>query len=394
LGRLKLQDELTKGNISTIQSSDQHPSYANGLPDSNIVAWRPPSSWEIHLSNEHVLEKQHASVPALDGIAVAHNSLLEMTRFQRFIRRMESAGPRVILDRLKEEWHDAVDDEANEELLLEKQLWVLTAFQLQNLGTLKTTPKPQCNTGKILELSGNLGELCSLLPPRVWLIPTLAEVFQLSAMHSRHKVHYVTTEPKRPMPLPGNVSYHTVPQPGFVSYPWPNSHFSHIRASTLPSLVPSSELPGLLRECCRLLAPGGLLEIRIMDAAPVRKTAGPKMRAWIEDRLSLNLERHFRCTKPCLLLPAWVADAGFELPAQVGDMRVMRLPCAFDDRSANVDVELKALVGRALWKDIWGSFVDEDPEEAAWWWEDEDLMQECLERQTVFECGAIYAYKK
>ncbi|KAF2686530.1 hypothetical protein K458DRAFT_362655 [Lentithecium fluviatile CBS 122367] len=300
-----------------------------------------------------------------------------MTRFQRFIRRMESAGPRVILDRLKEEWHDPIDEEANEELLLEKQLWVLTAFQLQNLGGSRTTPKPQCNTGKILELYGNL-----------------AEVFQLSAMHSRHKVHYLTTEPQRPMPLPGNVSYLTVPQPGVLPYPWPDCTFSHIRASTLSSLVPSAKLPELLRECYRLLAPGGMLEIRNMDAAPVRKTAGPKMRAWIEDRLSLNLERQFRCSKPCMLVPGWVSDAGFELLTPTDGVGVMKLPCAFDPYSFDVDAELKTMVGRALWKDIWGSFIEPDPVEVAWWWEDEGVMQECLERQTVFECGAIYAYKR
>jgi hypothetical protein len=95
-----------------------------------------------------------------------------------------------------------------------------------------------------------------------------------------------------------------------------------------------------------------------------------------------------------MLLPTWVADAGFELSNHADDTQVMRLPCAIDDRSSDVDKELKALVGRALWKDIWGSFVDEDPEEAAWWWEDEEVMQECRERQTVFECGAIYAFKK
>lgn len=222
----------------------------------------------------------------------------------------------------------------------------------------------------------------------------LAEVFQLSAMHSRHKVHYVTTEPQRHRPLPGNVSYLTVPQPAVVPYPWANSTFTHVRASTLPSLVPSAKLPELLRECHRLLAPGGLLEIRIMDAAPVRKTAGPKMRGWIEDRLALNLERRFRCTKPCMLLPGWVEDAGFELMAHASESQVMRLPCAFDSRISDVDAELKCLVGRSLWENIWGSFVHEDLDEAKWWWEDEEVVQECLDRQTVFECGTIYAYKK
>ncbi|CAI6251675.1 unnamed protein product [Periconia digitata] len=290
---------------------------------------------------------------------------------------MESAGPKVILDRLKEEWHDdPVDAEADEELKLEKQLWVLTAFQLQNLARFSTSPKPACNTGKILELYGDL-----------------AEAYQLSAMNPRQKVQYLTTEPRRPMPLPGNVSYVTVPQPRVVPLPWPDTTFSHIRASILPSLVPSSDLPKILGECHRLLAPGGLLELRIMDAAPVRKTAGPKMRSWIEDRLSLNLERQFRCSKPCMLVPGWVNDAGFEL-AHSADVPIMRLPCATLQQSTDVDEELRARICQSMWKNIWGDFVDDDPDEARWWWEDDEVMQECLERETMFECGAIFAYKK
>lgn len=131
-----------------------------------------------------------------------------------------------------------------------------------------------------------------------------------------------------------------------------------------------------------------------MDAAPVRKSAGPKMRAWIEDRVSLNLERRFRCSKPCMLVPGWLAEAGFELPAASEKRQaMMRLPCAFDTNSSDVDAELSMQVGRALWKDIWGQFVDDDPDEPRWWWEDAEVAQECLERRTVFECGAIFAYK-
>jgi hypothetical protein len=143
-----------------------------------------------------------------------------------------------------------------------------------------------------------------------------------------------------------------------------------------------------------LLAPGGVLEIRIMDAGPVRKTAGPLLRAWIEDRLSINLEKTFRCSKPCMLFPGWIADAGFELPSVEGINEVMRLPCAFD--GSCVDVELKVLVGRALWGDIWGPYVDidETSEEPQSWWEVDEIVEECVKHGTVFECGAIFAYKK
>ncbi|PVI07090.1 hypothetical protein DM02DRAFT_581002 [Periconia macrospinosa] len=304
--------------------------------------WKPPTGWDIGLSAvEQQLQEQESQLQprrVIDGVAIAHNTLLELTRFQRFIRRMEAAGPKVILDRLKEQWHDIVDSEADEELHLEKQLWVLAAFQLQNFGRFRARPTPACDTGKILELYGNVGE--SRMPP----------------------------------------------------YTIPHATFSHIRSSTLPSLAPSSELPKLLRECYRLLAPGGMLELRIMDAAPMRRTAGPNMRAWIEDRVSLNLEREFRCSKPCMLVPGWVKEAGFE----VADAPVIRLPCAALQQSTEVNEELKALVVQCMWRNMWGDFVDEDAGEgeAMWWWEDDEVMQECLQRETMFECGVIFAHRR
>jgi hypothetical protein len=139
------------------------PSYAKSLIDPSLVAWRPPSNWGVVLAKpeDPIRDKSLPPIPNEVDIAVAHSSTLELTRFQRFIRRMESAGPKVILERLKEEWHNAVDDEAGEELKLEKQLWVLTAFQLQNLGRYSRFPKS--NTGKILELYGNLCKFWSSL---------------------------------------------------------------------------------------------------------------------------------------------------------------------------------------------------------------------------------------
>lgn len=252
-----------------------------------------------------------------------------------------------------------------------------------------------CATGKILELYGNLCESmsCSWVTMLCLSNNPLAEVFQMSAMHPNQTVHFLTNKAQRPVSLPTNVSYLTARDCSAVPLPYPEDYFSHIRASTLPSLVPSSKLPELFRECYKLLAPGGLFEIRIMDAAPVRKTAGPLLRMWIDDRLSINLERLFRCSKPCMLVPAWLEDAGFDLPSADGDSNAI-LPCASDSSSTDVDNELLSVIGRSLWRDIWGSFVDEAPNEPKWFWEDESIVQECLEKQTVFECRTILAYKK
>lgn len=221
----------------------------------------------------------------------------------------------------------------------------------------------------------------------------IAEVFQASAMYPRHTVHYLTTRPQRKIALPDNVSFLTVREQGTVPLPYPETFFSHIRAPSLPSLVASSKMPELFRECYKLLASGGLLELRIMDAAPVRKTAGPLLQTWIDERLSTNLERLFRCSKPCSLVPDWLSDAGFEI-ASGTHRSSMLLPCAIDELTTDINEELSAIIGKALWKDTWGGFVDETTVEHKWWWEDEAIMEECLKHRTMLGCRAIYAYKK
>jgi hypothetical protein len=44
------------------------------------------------------------------------------------------------------------------QLALEKQLWLLTGFQMQSTSKVRVTPKLACDTGRILELYGNLCE--------------------------------------------------------------------------------------------------------------------------------------------------------------------------------------------------------------------------------------------
>ncbi|CBX92807.1 hypothetical protein LEMA_P055130.1 [Plenodomus lingam JN3] len=262
----------------------------------------------------------------------------EPNQYQRLIRRMESASSKIVLDRLKEDW--STSGQIDDELILEKQLWLLTGFRMQGSGKHRVAPRPQCDTGRVLELYGSV-----------------------------------------------------LRDSGTVPLPYPEEYFSHIRASTLPSLVPSVKLPELFRECYKLLAPGGLLELRVMDAAPMRNVAGPLMRMWIEDRLSINLERLFRCSKPCMLVPGWLADAGFDVSAMEGDQSI-KLPCAYDSNSSEIDRELSTVVGQSLWKDIWGTFVDDIPDEHKWFWEDEEIVKECLQRRTVFECKTILAYRR
>lgn len=396
---MKLDEEEPKEAVA--QKAEDWPSYSNISP--TLVSWKAPSEWEVILSNEPAQESRLSSLK-VDSSTSADKE--DLTHFQRFIRRMENAGSKIILDRLKEEWNEPVDEEADDELKLEKQLWVLTALQLQTLD--KSLQPSQAAFGqllrlptwnhhrKILELYGNLGRTSTPLCELMMLIRMSAEVYQLSAMQPGEKIYYLSTKPQGAIPLPANVSYISVPQAGLLPFPYAALSFNHIRASSLPSLIPSVKLVQVFKECHRLLAPGGILEVRIMDASPNRKVTGPKLRVWMEDRLSLNLEKSFRCSRPCMLIPSWVKDAGFSLlnnpPATM--TQTLRLRTAFDSENGTVNDELSTMVGRALWKDIWGDLVEDKPGEPRWWWEDEEIVKECLERKTVFECGTLFAFKE
>jgi hypothetical protein len=132
LERLKLQDQPEEDDVAPVPPTETSRSHANGFASSKLAPWIPPNDWHVlqpgstqEFEKPHMQRKELPPTPILDGITMAQNSLLELTRFQRFIRRMESAGPKVILDRLKEEWDDPNDEETNEELHLEKRLWVL-----------------------------------------------------------------------------------------------------------------------------------------------------------------------------------------------------------------------------------------------------------------------------
>ncbi|KAL6706510.1 hypothetical protein ACN47E_005449 [Coniothyrium glycines] len=376
-GNLDLESLKLCDSAQEVRTPDEqrHASFAK-TSSSQRLNPKPLSEWDC-LTPRRVPEELQIPINSIFNKAgIRHDSTLELSCFPRFIRRMEIASPKIVLDRLKEDWRPLPGCVVDEEVALEKQLWLLTGYQMRTLGKDWIMPTPACDTGRRLELYGSL-----------------SEVYQLSAMHPTQMVHFLTTKPQRSLPLPANVSYLTVRDCETIPLPYPEQYFSHIRASTLPSIMPSAKLPELFNECNKLLAPAGIFEIRIMDAVPLRNTAGPLMRMWIEDRLSVELERLFRCSKPSSLVPTWLEAAGFEIATLEHNSNVT-LPCAFDSASSDVEEELAMMIGRTFWKDLWGPFVVDSTNETRWWWEDEAIIQECLQRDTRLECRSIFARKR
>lgn len=209
--------------------------------------------------------------------------------------------------------------------------------------------------------------------------------------------------------------------------------FSDIYAQPLPALVSASDIPLVLRNMHRALKPQGALHLLLIDPAPARSVTGPKLQAWLDEHLLLNLERRFRCTSPTRLFPTWLRDAHFQLGA--GAKVVCQFPAVFKegeekDEKKETDEKpqpepepeptvqtekstqestsqpppeqplpppppdnygrLRCLVGQKLWQEIWGPHVTA----RNWWWEDEACREECLRLGTVWEYHIVDAVKK
>lgn len=102
------------------------------------------------------------------GVKVAQQS-----PFARALAKMEGAGPRIITARLSEEWEGLEDDESYQEVVFEKRLWALTAYQRLTQNKQIQSPAHELLSGsrpadqrRILHLHGSLGMYkmrCSLL---------------------------------------------------------------------------------------------------------------------------------------------------------------------------------------------------------------------------------------
>ena len=85
--------------------------------------------------------------------------------FARALGKMESAGARIITARLSEDWGRLDDDESYQEVLFEKRLWALTAYQrltqnkhLQSPAHEILSSSRPADQRRILHLHGSLGK--------------------------------------------------------------------------------------------------------------------------------------------------------------------------------------------------------------------------------------------
>lgn len=93
-----------------------------------------------------------------------HGTKASQTPFARALAKMESAGARIVTARLSEEWEGLDDDESYQEVVFEKRLWALTAYQRLTQNKQLQSPAHDILSGsrpadqrRLLHLNGSLG---------------------------------------------------------------------------------------------------------------------------------------------------------------------------------------------------------------------------------------------
>ncbi|KAL3425234.1 hypothetical protein PVAG01_04515 [Phlyctema vagabunda] len=383
------------------------------LEPSNWPNWQPPDSWK-HREDEPAFSvptlspppprsplpmlprhsmssatKKSRRKPKNEDIIVPS----EMTHLQKSIRVKEAATPKIMLERLKEEWMVNADASVYRELELEKQLWVLTALRALNTddgedevvdsGNQKSPPMAQPT--KLLSLHENQ-----------------ASASFLSALNPAIELHHLSTAPLQPTSFPNVRPLHAhMPK---SQLPYASKIFSAIHSFPLAGgLLPSASVPPMLKEINRTLSSGGRLHLTIIDPSPLPATAGPRLRNWLDTHLITNLEKQFRCLNPSRLFPLWLAEASLRAEGSIirnlkfkavvpESDDVWRVGCGGESHShgdIRVGEELGSVVGRTLWREMWGPWV----EGKEWWWEDNEIVEECARMGTIWEYSVIEAVK-
>ena len=286
---------------------------------------------------------------------------------------MAAASGKIMLERLTEEWDQVTDAEFYKDIMFEKQLWLLTALTLLERGGRPYTPRT------IEEDEEDDG--CRVL-----------SLFESKASFTFN----ITFASPPALPL-----HHPIPATKTLPF---------------PTLLPASQLPQLLRECNRILLPGGTLKLMLLDATPTVGTMGTLLKSWLTKHLLGNLEKRDRVREVRKQMSMLLLDAGFmgcdgdiKLSFRAAeqefatrrpvndkgkDTKTKSLIQLAQEQAADEETmhKLSVVVGRLLWKELWGPYVTGS--KFKWWWEDANIVDECRAMGTRWEGVVVKAVKR
>ncbi|KAH6994874.1 hypothetical protein EDB80DRAFT_652774 [Ilyonectria destructans] len=357
--------------------------------------WRPPEEWDCATVDPELevagIEKSISEMLQITDSNKSTDRGSDLDMLQKEVRRMAAASPEVILSRLKEAWSTTEDESLHHELEMEKKRWMLSTLH-------HLDPVPQRNNSRSTAFEIPSAGAQKILA----LYESQATASYLAALHPTNKVYHMSATPLSHTQFP-NIHPILVPSVSPSVFPVAPQLFEIVYSLSMPAICSSPDIPGVLKNICKSLKQGGSLQLTLIDPLPCAGTLGQRMRTWLEEHLLLNLERHFQCMNPSKLFPDWLGEASlrgrgstltkakfFAIPTSIRYSDGDSDPFVDRERSGReVKAELRSLVGRMLWMEVWGAFVTAEK----WWWEDEKCVEECLELGTFWEYKMIEGVK-
>ncbi|ETI28355.1 hypothetical protein G647_00804 [Cladophialophora carrionii CBS 160.54] len=235
----------------------------------------------------------------------------------------QNAPIKVVCRRLHEDWEGANPDVVDI-VTLQKKLWALVGLRrLNELLSAKRVfhnsseaqaeekdEKPAQDEKSIVHISEDVVDS--------WLHAATSPQHQVSWL--RPPRDYTSTLYGT---LPRNIDIK--PWVKVPTLPYSDSSVDLISSRAIPVLLQSSQWPGFALECARILSPGGIFEVTVLD--PLPRNCGPLLQRWTAEKIILGLERRFLVTHPTMIIPVWLDDvAEFEHR----DIQTLSFPAAGD----------------------------------------------------------------
>ncbi|KAI3318173.1 hypothetical protein HD806DRAFT_549366 [Xylariaceae sp. AK1471] len=346
----------------------------------NPEAWKPPHEWDCTPTKQSNSTTSNERLRMPSASPETNNSLFPgLAALQREIRMMEAASPELMLANMKSSMGEASDATVYKELEMTKKRWMFSALR-QYTGYAKFTER----TNECLE-SPTANKRNRILA----LYETQASASFIAALYPTVSITHLAPNPISPNLFP-SIQPLIVPSvsASASSRALPPRLYSTVTCLSMPALFPSTDIPPFLRHIKRCLAPGGALHLTIIDPQPVSASMGPKLRQWLFTHLLIYLEQAFRTTWPSETFPAWLAVADLRgKGSTIGTIIVPAVPEGLT--KPDVNKELRCLMTRLLWQEVWGEFV----KATRWWWEEEEIVQECIKLGTHWQYSHIIAVK-
>lgn len=355
--------------------------------------WKPPNDWGCQSTAEmlpKINEKPNKQKPKNKDVA----------RIQKDVEAMAISSPEKILSRLAQGWGEPSDTALHMQEEQDRKRLMLSV--LCDMCQTTITPGDMAIQShqdavyaprhKILALFESEGKPPSVPNTCRSLLTSSATASYLAATYLEAAITHLSLSPL-PHDLFPNVQPLFAP-PNKASISFAADSFNTVHCLSLPSLVPAHEILEVLKQVHRCLAPNGVLQLVLLDPFPVARRLGPRTRKWFEKHILSNLQSQSRCVRPSAVFPGFLEEAQLRVHEETcTKTKFLAIPPdptdVFNDDQERIQEELRSVVGRMLWQEVWGKMVTGDDN----WWDDPECVEECSRLGTFFEFSRIEAVK-